>query len=357
MIGTAPGGVGGISAVVKIYAAHGLFQRWDAVYLPTHRNGSTTHKAAVALGAWTDFIARLALGRVALLHVHLASNASFWRKTLFILPALMLRVGYVLHLHGGDFIGFYRRRFGLARGFIRFLLRHAERVIALSPEWREALAELEPTSRVVVIPNPVEVPAWQAGLEAPPPVVLFLGELRERKGIHDLVRAWPAVLEIAPGARLVLCGSGDGEEVLALARSLGVESSVRVLGWIEAEDKEVMLRKAWVLALPSHVEALPMAVLEGLAAGVPVVASRVGGIPAAVEDGRTGLLVAPRDVAALSRALVALVGDAALRKAMGRAARERAAVDFSSEVIVPRIEAVWREIAPQQETRTRAHPA
>src|SRR6185436_1333367 len=112
-----------------------------------------------------------------------------------------------------------------------------------------------------------------------------------------------------------------------------------------------------VLVLPSHVEALPMVVLEALAAGVPVVATRVGGIPAAVEDGRSGLLVAPRDVAALSRALVSLITDGATRKAMGRAARERAAVGFSSEVIVPRIEAVWREIAPQQETRARVRAA
>src|SRR5258705_13957983 len=104
MIGTAPGGAGGVSAIVEIYAAHGLFQRWDAVYLPTHRSGTKARKMWVALGAWIDFIARLAHGRVALLHVHLASNASFWRKALFILPAHVLRVAYVLHLHGGDFI-------------------------------------------------------------------------------------------------------------------------------------------------------------------------------------------------------------------------------------------------------------
>ena len=299
MIGPAPGGAGAISATVEIYAAHGLFQRWDAVYLPTHRNGNKARKAAVALGAWTDLIARLAIGRVALLHVHLPSSASVWRKALFILPAYVLGVGYVLHLHGRDFIDFYRERLGLARGFIRFLLRHAERVIALSPEWREALAALEPASRVVVIPNPVEVPAWHASLDAPPPTVLFLG------------------------------GPGEGDEILALARSLGAESSMRVLGWIEGEAKEALLRKAWVLAVPSHVEALPMAVLEAQAAGIPVVAER--------------------DVAALSRALVSLVTDAALRKAMGRAARERAVADYSSEVIVPRIEAVWREIVPQQE--------
>jgi glycosyltransferase involved in cell wall biosynthesis len=121
--------------------------------------------------------------------------------------------------------------------------------------------------------------------------------------------------------------------------------------------KERLLRGAWALALPSHVEALPMAVLESLAAGVPVVATRVGAIPSAVEDGRAGLLVAPRDVGALSAALVRLLGDAGLRKAMGRAARQRALEEFSSEVVVPRVEALWREIAPRQELGARAHAA
>ncbi len=112
-----------------------------------------------------------------------------------------------------------------------------------------------------------------------------------------------------------------------------------------------------MLALPSHVEALPMAVLEALAAGVPVVATRVGGIPSVIEDAHHGFLVAPRDVPAIARTLVEVLGNAALRKAMGRAARERAAAEFSSEVIVPRVEALWREIAPRQETHTRASAA
>jgi glycosyltransferase involved in cell wall biosynthesis len=355
MLGTSPGSRSGIASLVQAYAAHGLFQRWDAVYLPTHREGKHAEKIAVASGAWLDVAARLAAGRVALLHIHLASYASFWRKALFMLPAGLFGVPYVLHLHGGAFHEFYAAQPAPMRAFIRQRLRGAARVIALSPQQGDTLTMIEPAARVDVVPNPVEVPAWQANLEDTPPMVLFLGMLRERKGVFDLLNAWPAVLVSIPGAQLVLAGSGDVADIWRLIGELGIERSVRIEGWVEGEAKERLLRHAWVAALPSHVEALPMAVLEALAAGVPVVATPVGGIPSAVEHQRHGLLVPPGNVAELARALTLVLGNALRRKAMGRAARERAYAEFSSEVVVPRIEAIWREIAPRQEFRT--HPA
>ena len=357
MLGTAPGMRSGIASVVETYAAHGLFQRWDAVYVSTHRNGSAVDKAAIAGGAGMDLVARLATGRVALLHAHLASYASFWRKALLLLPARLLGVPYILHLHGGAFVEFYGRQPALAQRFIRGTFADAARVIALSEEWRDALLAIEPRMRIDVIPNPVEVPAWQASLERRPPTVLFLGMLLERKGVADLLRAWPAVLAAVPDAQLVLAGAGEVDAARAMASELGIASSVRIEGWVEGETKERLLRRAWVLALPSHVEALPMAVLEALAAGVPVVATRVGGVPALVEDGRHGRLVAARDVPALSAALAQVLRDAAGRRALGHAARERAVGEFSSELIVPRIEALWRELAPAREIQGRVPAA
>src|SRR5437016_2257403 len=132
MLGTAPEMRSGIASLVQTYAAHGLFQRWDAVYLPTHRDGGAAGKVAIASGAWVDLAARLLAGRVAMLHIHLASYASFWRKSLFMLPGRVLRVPYVLHLHGGAFVDFYRAQPPLARRFIRRRLRAAARVVALS---------------------------------------------------------------------------------------------------------------------------------------------------------------------------------------------------------------------------------
>src|SRR5262245_20863869 len=115
MIGTAPRAKSGIAAVVQAYAGHGLFQRWNVVYLATHRSGGHIGKLAIASGAWVDLLGRLAAGRVALLHIHLASHASFWRKLFFMLPAHVLDVPYILHVHGGAFVEFYRSQLEIKR--------------------------------------------------------------------------------------------------------------------------------------------------------------------------------------------------------------------------------------------------
>jgi glycosyltransferase involved in cell wall biosynthesis len=173
------------------------------------------------------------------------------------------------------------------------------------------------------------VPRWRATLDGEVPTVLFLGVLREAKGVLELVQAWPRVLAAVPGARLVLGGSGDLAAVSAAVRAAGVESSVEFPGWVGGAEKERLLRNAWVLALPSH---------------VPVVASAVGAIPRAVEHGRSGLLIAPRDPQALAQALISLLTDGEQRKAMGANARRRAEECFSADALVPQLEALWRRV-------------
>lgn len=357
MIGSAREVRGGISAMVNVYFAHGLFDRWHAEYLPTHCDGTRARKALRAAASWLAYAGRLLTGGVGLLHVHIASDASFWRKALFVVPARALGVPYVLHVHAGDFTEFHARSGPVARALLRFMYSGARAVVALSDAWRRALLAVVPGMRVEVVPNPIEIPAWEAALDEGPPTAVFLGVVKEAKGVHDLLRAWPRVRSAVPGARLVLGGSGDIDGARALARELGVEDAVETPGWVAGEDKAALLRRAWVLALPSHWEALPMAVLEAMAAGVPVVASRVGAIPEAIAQGRGGLLVPPRDPRALAEALVEVLGDAALRKSLGRAARRRAADAYSAAVVVPRIEALWDEIASPAKRTTHARPA
>lgn len=348
MIGTATDTRGGIASVIKVYRMQGLFERWPAVYLATHRNGSKLQKLATAASAWLRFLGLLASGQALLLHVHTASGASFWRKALFVVPALAARVPVVLHVHGGGFEQFFERQSPLlGRRFIRWVFLRSQAVVALSDEWMRSLASMAPGSRIVVVPNPIEIPPWQASLTGAPPTVLFLGLLLPAKGVQELICAWPAVTAAVPGAQLVLGGVGDQlPRWQELARSLGAEQSIRFAGWVLDDAKTELLKQAWVFALPSYLEALPMSILESMAAGIPVVATRVGGVPLAVAEGRTGHLVEPQDVAALAAALIDLLTDEDKRLSFGRQARQRAASEFSADVMVPKIDALWRAILP-----------
>lgn len=353
MLGTALDSHSGIASLVNLYIGDGLFRRWPVRFVPTHGDRGRLGKLVIAARAWVAFVWLLATGRVALLHALAASHASFWRKALFILPARMCGVPYVMHMHCGHFASFHAACGPRAQRLIRSMLEGARVVIVLSEEWRTALSAIAPAARVAVVPNPIEAPSSPALLGAGRPTVLYLGILKQAKGVYDLLHAWPAVLRSIPDARLVLAGSGEAGRVRELAGALGIRSSVHTPGWLTGSDKDAALRAAWVFAMPSYAEALPMAILECMAAGIPVVASSVGGIPHAVEHGKSGLLIAAGDRAALSGALVRLLGDTALREAMGSAARKRALARFSPVALVPQIEAVWREIASRQELRLR----
>lgn len=345
MAGSAREVRGGVSSMVNVCFEHGLFRRWHAVYLPTHCDGGKPRKLVRAVASLARFAAQLAAGRVALLHAHIASGASFWRKLAFAALARAFAVPYILHVHAGDFRGHYARCGRLARALLRRLYAGAHTVIALAPSWREEIARAVPGARIEVVPNPVTLPAWRAPEAAASPSVLFLGVVRAQKGVYDLLAAWPSVLAAIPEARLTVAGSGELERARELAARLGIAPSVDFPGWVDAAAKQRLLEGAALLVLPSRFEALPMAVLEGMAAGLPIVATRVGGIPEAVGPD-AGILVEPGDVEALARALVSILADAPRRIAMGAAGRLRASSAHSADVVVPAIERLWALAAP-----------
>jgi glycosyltransferase involved in cell wall biosynthesis len=345
MIGTGMDTRGGVAAVVRVYAEQGLLQRHAVTYIATHGDGNRWFKLQRAFTAWCRYLALLFTGQVALLHVHASSGPSFWRKCLFMVPSFALRVPVVMHMHGGGFLLFYERsHWPGRRAFIAWVFDRCRAVVALSDQWNDTLSGLFPRAHVRTIVNPITLPAREASLVQNPPTVLFLGVLVRAKGVYELLEAWEGVVARMPQARLLLGGTGDDAAVRRIVEDRGMQSSVQLLGWIDAEARQRWLDASWTLVLPSHAEAMPMSVLEAMAAGVPVVASRVGGIPLAVRDGVDGMLVEPRDVPALRDALLRLLGDRDARLAMGASAREHVRERFAASVILPQIESLWAEL-------------
>ncbi|MCP2257272.1 Glycosyltransferase involved in cell wall bisynthesis [Streptoalloteichus tenebrarius] len=176
--------------------------------------------------------------------------------------------------------------------------------------------------------------------DVPRPRVLFLGRLHRQKGVADLVRA----LTLVPSARLVLAGDGPERDRLArLADALGVADRVRFLGFVPHDRVPSLLRDADLLVMPSRYEELGTALVEARHVGVPVVATRVGGIPDVVRDGVDGLLVPPGDIPALACALHRLVHDPALARRLARQARAHAD-QYTWEVLAGQVLDVYREV-------------
>lgn len=180
------------------------------------------------------------------------------------------------------------------------------------------------------------------GLEAGTVAFVFVGNLIEHKGLRRVIEA---LSSLATGWRLVVVGTGpEAGPARALVSRLGVGERVVFLGRCSAEHVERVVAACDVLVLPSAVEGLPYVILEAMACAKPVVSSRVFGIPEAVIEGETGLLVSPDDVAGLAAALHTLAGDPALRARMGRAGRARFEERFTLERQLRVMSALYREL-------------
>lgn len=192
-----------------------------------------------------------------------------------------------------------------------------------------------------------------APLELPPPPpaepgveVLYAGRLRTRKAVAMLIEAFSRVHEQAPTARLVV--AGDGEQRPALeeqVRRLDLADTVRFAGAVPHDRMPELYAAADVFCLPSLYEGFPLAILEAMAAGLPVVATSVAGNPEAVEDGVHGRLVEAEDAAGLAVALLDLIEDEDARRRMGRQARQRVEEEFSIERIGSAYRELWEELA------------
>lgn len=341
---------GGMTEVVRSYRAAGLFERWPVRYISTYSGRAFADKLRPWLAALASVFLGLARRRVALVHVHSALYGSFWRKSTLCALALVFRVPYVVHLHDGRLVDFRRGCNAFTCAWLRFVLRKAARVVVLTAHWRDEVQAIEPAARICIIGNPVPVPAALAPLGAfPARKVLFMAWLQKEKGVLDLVQAMPEVLRSVPEASFVIAGRGIAgsetpESIERLAHRLGVAHALRFAGWVNGEQKNRLLRQCDLFALPSYCEGLPVALLEAMAWGVPVVATQVGGIPDVIKDRVNGLLVDPGQPAALARAIVDLLADDALRRQVREAAHRDVARRYRLEAVIFQLETLYREL-------------
>jgi glycosyltransferase involved in cell wall biosynthesis len=341
MLGTSFETRGGIAAVVNAYRAHGLFERWPIDYIPTHCDGGPRRKLLTAVKALLKFILLLARERRVIIHVHSASRASFWRKAIFMTIGMLAKCPFIFHLHGGGFARFYEAECGVAqRRIIRFFLGRAACVIVLSDRWRTWVSRVIENQRIVCISNPVAV-VEEGRAPRCRNVVLFLGRLERGKGIFDLLDAIATLRARIPDIKLVCAGEGNLESVARYARRLGIEDAVSLPGWIGPIEKQSLMCGATAFVLPSLAEGLPMSLLEAMAAGVPVVATAVGGIPDVVTDGVNGLLFNPGDTATLERLLRGLMHDPELGTRIASAAREAVRLRFAADRVIPQLEEIY----------------
>lgn len=335
---------GGMRSVVEGYKADGLFDRWNVVLLNSHIEGGLALRLTTATKAFFSLIGLLLSRRVSLVHCHAAMKGSFWRKSLLALISRMAGVPVIFHLHGSEMKSFVVKQPIFLQRLIGWLLEKQSVVVVLSESWLYYVKSISPKATVQILPNYVDLPDLHSKADSGVAVVevLFLGLLGKRKGVYDLLPAFKEAVAQEPNLRLIIGGNGEVEQARALAENLKLEGNVEFAGWVSGEEKVRLLSRAQIYVLPSYNEGLPVSLLEAMSWQVPVISTRVGGIPEQVRDGVDGFLIDAGNRVALSAAIVKLAKDAGLRGRMGAAARDQVERNFSKQVVLPKLEELYR---------------
>lgn len=277
-------------------------------------------------------------------HIHMASGGSFLRKALIIRILKFFHVPVILHLHGAMFHLFYKEQTEKKRKRIRETFLMSDKVIVLTHSWKAWYMDTIEKKTPLVVYNGVEdFRTSKDQLSKRKNDILFLGRLGERKGTYDLLKAFAQVLRYSD-ATLILAGDGDIDECKVLADSLGIGASVEFLGWIDYEEKKNLLNNCKVFCLPSYNEGFPIGVLEAMSTGLAIVSTKAGGIPEAIENGKSGILIEAGDIDALASSLNRILSDDKICDMLGSNARKRYVENFTLSKIAKEIQKIYSEL-------------
>jgi len=273
-------------------------------------------------------------------------------------------VPVVLTVHGGDIFAFQ----GLVGRLLkRLALRRVEACTANSAFTRDQLLLLCPSAKVRIVPMGVDVTEFEPKqrnsllrrkLDVDAEMILFVGRLVEKKGVHNLLSAMQRVLRTSPKATLVLVGDGtQRQELERMAERLEIAGSVRFLGKLPHEQLPEFYAAADLFVGPSVVdrsgdtEGLGVVFIEAASAGLAMVGTSVGGISDILIHNVTGIAVEPDRPEALAAAIERLLRDEPLRRRLGEAARHHALSQFSWSQVAERFSNIFREVLEYQPGR------
>jgi glycosyltransferase involved in cell wall biosynthesis len=333
--------VSGVSTHLNLLINSTLADDYELVHFQVGSEGrqeSAVTKMLRLLMSPFALAAAIIFRHVSIVHLNTSLNPrAYWRDLAYLFVAKALGARVLYQVHGGKLPREFFAGNRVLTAFLRWTLRVPDVVVVLAQCELAAYQEFIPEQQVVVLPNGIDcrpfgaVPTVRSTPERPLKL-LYIGRVAREKGLYETLQGLRLAHELGADARLVVAGSGaEDTRLKRYAQALGIASRVTFAGPVFGADKVKLLAGADVMLLPSYSEGLPYALLEAMAAGVPVIATPVGAIPDVVADGIHGFLVPPRDGKAIAEALAVLAGDRERLSWMSRACRRRIRAAFSIE--------------------------
>lgn len=334
---------GGVVTVMRSIIDLDFKDKFKLEVLPTF---TSTHKLITFLKAVLKYFFLCILKKPDIIHVHMASKGSFYRKAILILISDLFNVKIVIHLHGACFREFYSSLGKFMRRYCRSIFNRADKVIVLTESWI-GFAEVlvKDRSKIEVVSNFVKISEKVEKVNDDNPIkILFLGRLGKRKGTYLVIKAADILNQKGYDFKIILAGDGEIEKCKNKIQLKGLEDKFEVTGWIDNVKKEEYLKNSDILVLPSYFESFGMSLIEGMSYCIPVIAANAGAMPEVVTDNKEGLIIEPGDYEDLAEALIFLIEHPEKRIRMGNNGYERVKREFSDKSAFERFNKIYEEL-------------
>lgn len=305
---------GGIATVIKqIDECDNLNNKYTISTISTTTN---TNKLITYIKA---IFKALNIKNKSIVHFHIASNGSFVRKYI-LFKMLRKDIEKIAHIHGGDFINYYKNSGKLIKYSINDMMKNSCKIISVSQYMIDELNREFPEykNKSLKIYNGIELNEIDIDYEQKENVIVYLGKITQYKGIYDLIKSaeyCKSTLE-NKGWKIKIAGDGEIDLVNKIIRDNKIENIVEVIGWIEGENKVDMLKKSKVLIIPSHVESFGISAIEAMSFGNAIIATNVGALPEIIQNNVNGIIVEKGNYIEIGENIKKMIHDSEITKYM-----------------------------------------
>lgn len=332
---------GGMNSAIDQLMDHNWGENYRFLYLATHVTGNRVKKIFFFIRAYIKLHKLIKEDFFDIIHIHMSYKGSFYRKYYVAKLCKKYDKKIIIHLHGSEFKDFYNRGNKKRKARIKKMFSSANITIVLGKYWEKFICSIAPEANVVVINNAVVIPDVPEKSVKDKRVLLFLGALIQRKGVMDLLKAAKSIRNDGiDNFKLLIAGAGEEEKKLKeYVKENNMSDIVNFIGWITKEQKPKLLENSDVLILPSYNEGLPIAILEAMSYGLPIISTAVGSIAEAVSG--NGFLIKPGDVDALTDRLKTIICRDELFIEQSRKSRQIAKERFAESIFFRKIEDIY----------------
>jgi len=291
----------------------------------------------------------LSFKTVDILHLHSSADISFYRKCIFFFLAKIFRKKTIFHLHSSRFYEFFLTSNPIKLSLIKFVFRRTDLVITLCTDWETKLRDQYSNIRVMTVHNPINIGEYTAisrcTKDSTCLKILFLAFLIPSKGIEDiLILARKLKDQGVKNIEMVIGGKGElADRLLQYIREYELSETINFRGWVEGEEKKLLLANSDVYFLPSYNEGMPISILEAMCNSLAIVSTRIAGIPDLVNEGVNGYLRKPGDIEGFFNILSELAAEPEKVRVMGQESY-RLVQSFDSSMILKQLIQIYDKL-------------